>query len=64
MKTRFTPTTLSIAIVMSFNAYADYASLENYQGKPASNHTVIANTELAQQLPWEDNTAFERTKKG
>ncbi|PSU36091.1 alkyl/aryl-sulfatase [Photobacterium lutimaris] len=64
MKTRFAPSILSLAIIVSFNASADYASLESYQGKPASEHTLNANAELAKQLPWHDSSAFERTQKG
>ncbi|MDF2155377.1 alkyl sulfatase dimerization domain-containing protein [Vibrio sp. CAU 1672] len=64
MKTRFAPSLLSLAIVVSFNASADYASLESYQGKAASDHTQSMNAQLAQQLPWNDTTAFERTQKG
>lgn len=64
MKTRFIPSVLSLAIAVSFNATADYASLENYQGKPASEHTTAVNAELAKQLPWQDVSAFERTRKG
>ncbi|WEM45715.1 alkyl sulfatase dimerization domain-containing protein (plasmid) [Photobacterium sp. DA100] len=64
MNTRFVPSILSLAIFVSFGANADYASLDSYQGKPASTHTLNANAELAKQLPWQDTTAFERTQKG
>ncbi|MDG3084901.1 alkyl sulfatase dimerization domain-containing protein [Vibrio hannami] len=64
MKTRFAPSLISLAVVFSFSAQADYASLETYQGKPASDHTIAVNKELAKQLPWEDTSAFERTQKG
>ncbi len=64
MKTRFAPSVLTVAIAVSFGAQADYASLDSYQGKPASEHTLNANTELAKQLPWNDTTAFDRTRKG
>lgn len=64
MKTRFAPSILSLAIIVSFNASADYASIESYQGKPASEHTLNANAELSKQLPWQDTSAFERTQKG
>ena len=64
MKTRFVPSILSLAIFVSFGASADYASIDSYQGKPASTHTQNANAELAKQLPWQDTTAFERTQRG
>lgn len=64
MTTRFAPSAISLALIASFSATADYASLESYQGNPATEHTKLANQELAQQLPWQDVTAFERTQKG
>jgi alkyl sulfatase BDS1-like metallo-beta-lactamase superfamily hydrolase len=64
MKRHFSPSVISIALFMSFNAAADYASLETYQGKPATNHTEMVNAELAKSLPWQDTSAFERTEKG
>jgi len=64
MTTRFAPSAISLALIVSFSATADYASLESYQGNPATEHTKLASQELAQQLPWQDVTAFERTQKG
>lgn len=65
MKTHFTPSVLALAVVVSFASSAnDYASLESYEGKPASIHTVKANVALAKKLPWEDTSAFERTSHG
>ncbi|MDK2614597.1 alkyl/aryl-sulfatase [Vibrio vulnificus] len=64
MNIRFVPSTLTLALMVSFSASADYASLENYQGKPATTHTKQANAELAKQLPWHDTSAFERTGRG
>jgi len=65
MKTSFAPSVLSLAIVVSFNAVAnDYASIDTYEGKPASQHTIEANAAVANILPWEDSSAFERTKRG
>lgn len=64
MTTRFAPSAISLALIVSFSATADYASLESYQGNPATEHTQLANQQLAQQLPWQDVTAFERTQKG
>ncbi|HAS6218516.1 TPA: MBL fold metallo-hydrolase [Vibrio vulnificus] len=64
MNIRFVPSTLTLALMVSFGASADYASLENYQGKPATAHTKQANAELAKQLPWHDTSAFERTQRG
>jgi alkyl sulfatase BDS1-like metallo-beta-lactamase superfamily hydrolase len=64
MNIRFVPSTLTLALMVSFGVSADYASLENYQGKPASEHTKQANAELAKQLPWADNSAFIRTQRG
>ncbi|WP_299492758.1 alkyl sulfatase dimerization domain-containing protein [uncultured Shewanella sp.] len=60
----FTPLTVSLAILMSFGAHADYTSLENYEGLPATKHTVKANAEVAKNLPWADRAAFERTSQG
>jgi uncharacterized sulfatase len=59
-----TPTALSLAVLASFSASAEYSSLEDYQGKPASVHTQQANQSLAKNLPWNDVSAFERTQKG
>jgi len=64
MTTRFAPSAISLALIVSFSAAADYASLDTYQGKPATEHTKQANEALAKQLPWQDVTAFERTQKG
>ncbi|MCJ2376266.1 MBL fold metallo-hydrolase [Vibrio sp. ZSDZ34] len=59
-----TPTALSLAVLASFSASAEYSSLEDYQGKPASVHTQQANQSLAKNLPSNDVSAFERTQKG
>ncbi len=59
-----TPTALSLAVLASFSASAEYSSLEDYQGKPASVHTQETNQSLAKNLPWNDVSAFERTQKG
>ncbi|WP_394209455.1 alkyl/aryl-sulfatase [Enterovibrio calviensis] len=64
MNTRFAPSTLALALMVSFSASADYASLETYKGKPATEQTKQANAELAKQLPWQDTSAFERTQRG
>ncbi|WP_375750418.1 alkyl/aryl-sulfatase [Vibrio sp. HN007] len=65
MNTRFTPSALSLAIIVSFGATAnDYASIDTYEGKPASEHTVEANAAVSKMLPWEDTTAFDRTSRG
>lgn len=40
-----------------------YGSL-NYVGKAATEHTIAANAELAGRLPWQDDSAFERTNRG
>jgi alkyl sulfatase BDS1-like metallo-beta-lactamase superfamily hydrolase len=64
MTIRFAPSALSLALMVSFSAAADYASLDTYQGKPATDHTKQANAALATQLPWQDTSAFERTQKG
>ncbi|MGR5470338.1 alkyl/aryl-sulfatase, partial [Vibrio astriarenae] len=53
-----------LALLVSFSAMADYASLDTYQGKPATEHTQRANATLAKDLPWQDVSAFDRTKKG
>lgn len=64
MKKPLLPSTLALAMLVSFAANADYASLENYQGKPATDFTKRANAELAKQLPWQDTSAFLRTQRG
>ena len=64
MNRPLTLSALTVAILASFNASADYTSLEDYQGKPATVHTQQANQTLAETLPWEDISAFERTRKG
>lgn len=64
MTTRFALSTTSLALFVSFTAIADYASLDSYQGNPASEHTRLINQQLATQLPWQDVSAFERTQKG
>ncbi|WP_028022273.1 alkyl/aryl-sulfatase [Enterovibrio calviensis] len=64
MNTRFAPSTLALALMVSFGASADYASLEAYQGKPATEQTKQTNAELAKQLPWQDTSAFDRTQRG
>ncbi|MGR5296588.1 alkyl/aryl-sulfatase [Vibrio mediterranei] len=64
MYRKLVPSTITIAILVSFNASADYVGLEDYQGKPATSHTIEANQALAATLPWEDTSAFERTQKG
>ncbi len=65
MKTRFTPSVLSLAVMVSFGSAAnDYASIDTYQGKPASEHTIRANSAVASILPWEDTSAFDRTTRG
>ncbi|PMN62813.1 alkyl/aryl-sulfatase [Enterovibrio norvegicus] len=65
MKIQCVPSVLSLAIVMSFGAFAnDYASIDTYEGKPASEHTISANAALAKTLPWDDTTAFDRTTRG
>ncbi len=51
MTNRFAPSAISLALLVSFSATADYASLETYQGKPATKHTQQANTTLAKTLP-------------
>lgn len=56
---------LAIAIgLVPHMALADYDSIDNYQGKPATEHTTQANEAFAKHLPWNDNTAFERTNRG
>ncbi|PMN88036.1 alkyl/aryl-sulfatase [Enterovibrio norvegicus] len=65
MKNQCVPSVLSLAIVVSFGALAnDYASIDTYEGKPASEHTISANAALAKTLPWDDTTAFDRTTRG
>lgn len=64
MTNRFAPSAISLALFVSFTATADYASLDSYQGNPATEHTTLANQQLAKQLPWQDVSAFERTQKG
>ncbi len=54
-------TVLAIAIgLVSNTVLADYDSISNYQGKPATPHTIEANKAFAKNLPWNDTTAFER----
>ncbi|MCM2678863.1 alkyl/aryl-sulfatase [Echinimonas agarilytica] len=36
----------------------------NYDGKPASEHTINANKQVAETLNWDDRTAFELDAKG
>ncbi|MEZ8823994.1 alkyl/aryl-sulfatase [Vibrio amylolyticus] len=67
-------TTLSIAIftTLSFNATAqshdhehfDALEMARYKGKVATEHTIQANRELANRLPFEDRTAFEEQSRG
>lgn len=65
MKTRFTLSVLSLSVMVSFGAAAnDYASIDTYEGKPASKFTENANTAVAKTLPWEDTSAFKRTTRG
>ncbi|WP_112479793.1 alkyl/aryl-sulfatase [Vibrio variabilis] len=66
MKTHFHSSALSMAILVSFGAAADndYESIDTYAGKPATEHTIAANNELAKTLPWQDTSAFERSKRG
>ncbi|WP_413112193.1 alkyl/aryl-sulfatase [Thaumasiovibrio sp. DFM-14] len=65
MKMNFAPSVLSLAVVMSFSATAnDYASIDTYEGKPATEHTVKANAQVSKNLPWEDTSAFARTSRG
>ena len=65
MKTRFATSVLSLAVVMSFVASAkEYSSIDTYEGKPATEHTVKANKAMTKILPWEDMSAFERTTRG
>ncbi|WP_163391889.1 alkyl/aryl-sulfatase [Enterovibrio norvegicus] len=65
MKTQFAPSVLSLAICASFGAFAnDYASIDTYEGKPASVHTINANAALSKTLPWNDTSAFDRTTHG
>ncbi|MBW3164662.1 alkyl/aryl-sulfatase [Ferrimonas balearica] len=61
------PTAVAVSLCMAFSlpVLADgLAGIETYQGKPASEHTVKANAELAKRLSWEDTSAFERTQRG
>ncbi|MBY6188361.1 MBL fold metallo-hydrolase [Marinobacter hydrocarbonoclasticus] len=56
---------LSLSLALSLPVVADgLVGIEDYQGKPASEHTVKANAELAKRLPWKDASAFERTQRG
>ncbi|WP_257279564.1 MULTISPECIES: alkyl/aryl-sulfatase [unclassified Endozoicomonas] len=64
MKPTQTLSAITLAILASFNASAEYTSLEDYQGKPATAHTQRANQNLAKNLPWKDVSAFDRTRKG
>ncbi len=58
-------TVLAIAIgVVPHIALADYDSISNYQGKPATQHTIEANKAFAENLPWKDTTAFDRQTRG
>ncbi|WP_413283463.1 alkyl/aryl-sulfatase [Vibrio sp. MA40-2] len=65
MKTNLNPSVLSLAVVMSFSVTAnDYASIDTYEGKPATPHTVKANALMSTTLPWDDTSAFDRTTRG
>ncbi|QFT13122.1 alkyl/aryl-sulfatase [Vibrio sp. THAF190c] len=66
MKTTLNRSVLSLAIIVSFSATADneYESIETYKGKPATEHTIAANDALAETLPWQDTSAFERSERG
>lgn len=56
---------LAIAALVAPIALAnDYASVDQYQGKPATDHTRNANKAQAQKLPWQDQTAFEQANRG
>ncbi|EDL53477.1 alkyl sulfatase [Vibrio mediterranei AK1] len=55
---------VSVLSIVSAHAFADYESVETYQGKPATSHTIEANNALAKTLPWKDTTAFDRSKRG
>ncbi|WP_295898885.1 alkyl sulfatase dimerization domain-containing protein [uncultured Vibrio sp.] len=67
-------TTLSIAILstLAFNATAqshdhehfDALEMARYKGKAATEHTIKANRDLANRLPFEDRTAFEEQSRG
>ncbi|MGF1735716.1 alkyl/aryl-sulfatase [Photobacterium satsumensis] len=57
-------TLLSVTIALtSYAATADYDSLD-YIGKPATKHTIEANSALDKTLPWHDSSAFERSERG
>lgn len=64
MTNRLTLSLLATSVIATFSVQAEYSSLENYQGKPATAHTIEANNQLAKSLPWQDTSAFERTQKG
>ncbi|MGL6312998.1 alkyl/aryl-sulfatase [Vibrio sp. WXL103] len=64
MTNRLTLSLLTTSLLTTFSVHAEYSSLENYQGKPATAHTIEANNQLAKSLPWQDTSAFERTQKG
>ncbi|WP_261817511.1 alkyl/aryl-sulfatase [Vibrio gallicus] len=65
MKINFAPSVLSLAVIISFGATAnDYASIDTYEGKPATEHTAKENAQLAKTLPWQDTSAFSRTERG
>ena len=38
--------------------------VDTYAGKPASKHTIAANAELAERLPFDDMLAFEEQNRG
>ncbi|MGL6257721.1 alkyl/aryl-sulfatase [Vibrio sp. WXL103] len=42
----------------------NYDNLLNYQGKPASEHTIAANQAFSTKLPWHDRSVIERQKHG
>ncbi|MGI9274792.1 MAG: alkyl/aryl-sulfatase [Endozoicomonas sp.] len=44
--------------------FINYSNLLNYQGKPASEHTIRFNDEFSKKLPWEDKSVIERQKHG
>ena len=65
MSVKPTAVAVSLCMALSLPVLADgLAGIETYQGKPASEHTIKANAELAKRLPWEDTSAFERTQRG
>ena len=64
MNRPLTLSAMTMAILATFNVNAEYTRLDDYQGKPATAHTQQANKTLAKTLPWEDMSAFERTRKG